>query len=535
MTNSPTATGRADRAGLGAYVYARWLILAAVALLGVAHCALLPPFEEYDSVQYWSAVQQLADTGTIPVLGEAHLSADVDSYAGPLPDLSLGFPAAGILYRRFFATPAPVLQPVHRFYRPSDALNYEGQQPPFYFVAMAPAYLLARDWSWPNHFLFLRLVSWAFAFAGFTIGSLATMRLLEDQRVEPRLALLVPAWPILFPQFFPDMARIGNNGACLFFMGIAWALILRLLRGPDSKTAAGLGLTMGLGLLTKAFFVPITTGIALLFVYQAFRERDRRPLRDIAIALAVAVGIGGGWYLRNFLSSGSFMNLADFGRIGEQGGILSTLMAHGVSLHQGLHFIRGMAVIAATFVWGGTGTHIMLWPFLAAPVVLMAIIAFGAWLVRLRHWPVTGQAPLFVVGPFAAGLIYHQLVWVLTDPGSMAGTPGWHFHVLTPPLALALVLGWQSRRLLAGLASYAIAFHALCWATQASFFSGCAYRLASRGPLQLDPGSCLLDPTHLAVLGEPILVATTLVLAAAAGAAALFLVFHARPRGMLPR
>src|SRR5260221_5572230 len=115
MIKSQAATGRSDPAGPGAYLWARWLILAAVALLGVAHCALLPPFEEYDSVQYWSAIQQLADTGTIPVLGEAHLSADVDSYAGPLPDLSLGFPAAGVLYRRFFAAPTPALQPVHRF------------------------------------------------------------------------------------------------------------------------------------------------------------------------------------------------------------------------------------------------------------------------------------------------------------------------------------------------------------------------------------------------------------------------------------
>ena len=42
--------------------HARWLILAAVALLGVAHSALLPPFEEYDSIQYWSGIQQVADT-----------------------------------------------------------------------------------------------------------------------------------------------------------------------------------------------------------------------------------------------------------------------------------------------------------------------------------------------------------------------------------------------------------------------------------------------------------------------------------------
>ena len=82
------------------------------------------------------------------------------------------------------------------------------------------------------------------------------------------------------------------------------------------------------------------------------------------------------------------------------------------------------------------------------------------------------------------------------------------------------------------LATYAIAFHIVCWATQLSFFSGCAYSPANRVPLRLDPGSCLIDPAHLAVLGEPILVGVALGLAVVAGGAALLLVLRARARAM---
>ena len=68
----------------------------------------------------------------------------------------------------------------------------------------------------------------------------------------------------------------------------------------------------------------------------------------------------------------------------------------------------------------------------------------------------------------------------------------------------AFVLGWRYRNLLAGLAIYSIAFHTVCWATQASFFSGCAYSPGFRALLRLDPGSCLIDPAHLAHYCRPI-------------------------------
>src|SRR5215813_2726723 len=187
-----------------------WLILAAVALLGIANCALLPPFEEYDSVQYWSGIQQVADTGTIPVLGKAQISADVDAYTGPRTfDQRPGLPFNGRLYRDFFAGTGILPEPASRHYQPGPHGNYEGQQPPLYFVALAPAYLLARDWSWPSHMLFLRLVSWGFAFVGFAAGTVASAQVLRKMRTAPSLILLLPAWPLLFPEFIADMARLG--------------------------------------------------------------------------------------------------------------------------------------------------------------------------------------------------------------------------------------------------------------------------------------------------------------------------------------
>jgi len=525
-TTVPDVPAKFDADADRPYAQARWLILLAVALFGIANCALLPPFEEYDSIQYWSGIQQVADTGTIPLLGQAQISTDVDNYTGPRTFDQKGSadPSIGKIYRDFFARAEPSLpDPGPRRFAPGPTANYEGQQPPLYFVALAPVYRLVSDWPWPSHMLVLRLVSWGLAFIGFAAGTLASARVLRDMGAAPALSLLLPAWPFLFPEFFADIARIGNNGTSLFFAGIAWALALRQLRQPDWRGAAALGLTLGLGLITKAFFIPIGAGVALLFLYQSLRTRRIRPALEMALSLVIAGVVGGGWYVHNWLTTGSFTNLVDFGSLEQQGGLLALIMAQGIHLHQLQHFLRGMAVMAVTFVWAGTWSRAILWPVLAAPILLMAAIAFSTWLIRFRRLPIAGQAPLFFAGPFAAGLVYHQIVWVYIGAGDMAGTPGWHLHIAAPAFALALALGWQWRRTLGILAGYAIAFHAACWASEASFFSGCAYTPAGREPLQLDPGSCLIDLGHLSILSEPMLAGAALLLGTAAMATALYL------------
>ena len=78
------------------------------------------------------------------------------------------------------------------------------------------------------------------------------------------------------------------------------ALILWGLKGPADKTgwAIGMGVILGAGLLTKAYF--LTAPVALILF---FRRRS---------VPAVAVGgvIGGWWYLRNMLT-GTFSGLND--------------------------------------------------------------------------------------------------------------------------------------------------------------------------------------------------------------------------------
>ena len=97
------------------------LLLLAVALLGIAHVAFLPPFEGYDENAHWSYIQQIADQSRLPPAAKSWLSGDVEDYAGPRPfQLSTPDKPSGAAFRRYFAGPRGDLsQPVPRVYRPT--------------------------------------------------------------------------------------------------------------------------------------------------------------------------------------------------------------------------------------------------------------------------------------------------------------------------------------------------------------------------------------------------------------------------------
>jgi hypothetical protein len=507
----------------------RWatrLLLLTVGLLGIAHVAFLPPFEGTDERGHWSYIQQLADTGLAPRVGAAMISADVDAYPGP-DALMTG----GRAYHDFFAAPVPDMRAaVERQYAPGEFLNWEAEHPPLYYLLLAPFYLLAKDWSWPSHMLLLRRVSWSFAFAGFSIGCLASQRALQSLHVAPAARLLVPAWPLMFPQFFPEMARLGNDSLCLLLVSIAWCFTLRGLGNPRPKAAIGLGLSLGLGLLTKAFFWPVGAGSLSVLVLAGIRERDRRYVATAVIAAAIAIAVGGAWYLRNLAVTGSFFGAYDFILSNQAGGTWDRLVAR-FGPEEVRIVLRGLAVLSGSFAWAGTASLAMLPRIFTAPLVPLAILPLGVWLWHINRRPALVMAPLLLALPLLFGLLYHVLTQAPFGENRI-GTPGWYFHILFAPLALALALGWQPNLLFRSLLVYAITFHAVCWATQLSVFSGCAYKPGPHMSLQLDTGSCLISPANLAVLGEPWLGGVALAGAVIAGTAALLAARAAtRPAG----
>lgn len=492
-----------------------WLVLAAVFLAGLACLAVLPPWEGADETAHWSYVQELADTGHAPVPGRDGISADLARYPGPraygdaTPFDQTGFPT----YRSIHAAgqaPADV-HPTR--YAGGDRPNWEAQHPPLYYAALVPLYRALSGATLGQNLRALRVESWIFAFAGLAIGALATAY--AGPEWARGAAPLMAAWPFMIPQVFPTLARLGNDSLCLLEAGVMWWLLLRLSeRLKRSVTILALGVTLGLGLLTKAFFLPIGVGVAAYLLFLGWRGRslDRGSLAwgggGAAASLALAAVIGGWWYVGQYHLTHDLTGGGDFVALSQQGGLAAGLARNYSPLAIG----RGFAAMFATFAWTGTWSLARPPEILILGPLLLVLIPAATWAIRLPKLPPLAWAPLFLAAPLLASLSYHVFAFVaLTGRG--ASTPGYYLHVLAAPLAFAVALGWRKGPLLPILWAYTGLFTVGAWALELSMFGGCAAKLADNPHFSFRGSSCLFDLRQLGELGHPLAAAAAIAVA----------------------
>jgi hypothetical protein len=352
------------------------------------------------------------------------------------------------------------------------------------------------------------------AFAGLAVGALSTLYLAPDW-AKPS-APLMAAWPFMAPQFFLALARLGNDSLCLLLDGLGWLLVLRLTARIDRPIAgllpeaALLGASLGLGLLTKAFFVPISLGAAAYLAFLGWRSA--KPVRGAVLAttvLVIALAIGGGWYLAQYATSHDLTGGGDFVALKRNGGLAAGLGAHA----DPVALVRGFAAMAATLVWTGSWSLAKPPEILILGPLLLILIPLATWVSRLRTLPPLAWAPVFLIGPLFLSLCYHVVAY-LALTGAGTSTPGYYLHILAAPLAFAVSLGWRKGIVLPALWLYTALFTMGLWTLEASMFSGCAAKLKVDPHFSFKGATCLVDVKQLAVLGHPAIAAAALGVAA---------------------
>jgi len=520
-------------------------------LLGIAHLAALPPWEGFDETAHYAYIQYLADVHDLPPRATAVLSTDVEAFEGigptrykPQPPFD---PFGTYSYRTFFAAPDDVIvqagtylnqpPPEPRRYVPARRANWQSQHPPLYYLLMAPLYLATKGMNWVDHLLLVRMASYLMACAALVVGvhgaHLATnrYRLIPD-RIAPRarhggVVLGIALWPVLFPMWIPEMARLGNDSLSALIVALVWLRLVHLLgHGDRARDYAWLGVILGCGLLTKVLFAPIAFGVGVFLAARAWRRlswhRAGTVLMVLAVLVAVTVGIGGWWYVGNFLDTGSFVGSTHFVRLGQAGGVamvLDTPVTAG-------RLLEGLAVIAMTFVWGGTWSFA--WPNYAAMVglALVPLVLAGAYGIGLRRARIDSLTwlPVFVLVPVAIAIVINLFVKMALYREGF-NVPGWYLHLLAVPLGAALGIGiaacWPARwfRLsLSILGGYALAFAAWASASQVLLYTGFAIKAGDRGAFRLAPELPSIGDL-VAQVGERLAVIASPNLAAAAFAA----------------
>lgn len=497
-------------------------LLLAWLLLGVAHIALLPPWEEFDATANYSYIQQLSDTGQIPSRSTAFLSQEIHQYASLAP---MPFGQAGRwTYDAFFAAPIEIRNAARKLiherpitprrFGPTAEANWQVQHPPLYYAMLAPAYLATQDASLAVRLFTLRTVSYLLAWFALVFPILVFANQSASSagwRTSAPWPIVVTAlWPLLFPIWFPEMARIGNDSLCALMVSLVWwRTVSQLDRRLSSRYAIEIGVLLGLGCLTKAFFVPIAIALALFWIVRGYQSGGvalaGRNASAMAGSLLVATAIAGWWYVWSW-------NVFQPVLLSERtGGLASGLLEH-FSVRSA---VRGFAAYLATISWLGT------WSFVRPPygffVPMMAITAIGvaSYLKVLRRYGPGDLAwlPAWMATPLLVALAYYVVLQLaLTGTGQAA--VGRYVHVMVAPLAFGMGLGISSlwtririRRVLIGLVLYAVTFSAgVSWA-QVLLFSGQFTKSPAKFYQAVSPSSPMIGMpeamSRLAVLAYP--------------------------------
>lgn len=477
-----------------------WLLALAILCLGLSHIALLPPWEGFDEHAHYGYVQYLADEKKLPVMGAFPFSTDLADYqrVGPMPyslaltdsgrksyrDLAISSENDKALVRRLI-TGRPGTP---RQYEPTPGKNnWQAQHPPLYYIILTPFYDLSRNWAWRDHLFLLRSISLVLAMAAIfvgvaAIGVLKTANMVtEGQSTVMTSAILL--WPLFIPMWVPEMARLGNDSLCALWVALSWFFLCKIAVGQRGVSSfVGLGIGLGLGALTKAFFLPIGLGAGIFILACIIRtRRSGQPITPVllggAVTLFLVLVIAGWWYGRMFWSANDVVG-GTFAQAQEQG----VHFSHFIENFDLWLWLYGTGGIATTFAWSGTWsftrppgpTH---WILVLLPAMMSLLYARAVLLGRMQFF---AWIPVLIVLPFIAGLLYHGLTWIALH-GGQPYTNGWYLHIFYVPTATMFGLiahkHWRiaaMRWFIYAMALYAGGFHVVTSALQAALYAGAA-------------------------------------------------------------
>src|ERR1035437_5299444 len=436
---------------------------AAFVMRGLWYSAAMPVWEGYDEPYHFAYLQHLAAAKGL-TLDTAVVSLDVQHSLHLLPlawELHLQhLPPPLLTYDSFWQLPATdrdlLISEVRRL-SPGEGSepatewmpNYEFQQMPlYYWLFWIPMRLMGKT-SLPSRVMALRILSVLLASVVVPLCYKVARQVLGEGK-----ALGVTALFVLLPELMVDLARVGNESLALVLMTIALVYALKTVKQPERWSAwIALGLALGLGLLTKAYFLVTLPALVLIALYLIWTSLSthgwKRQTIGVTLRSCAAVGIilavAGRWYWHVHLVTGSWS------------GQIDDVAVHSVSFAQKLAAIpqvnwkSGAISVLLSHIWFGGWSFLRLplaWYLLTAVPIAVAVagVVVGWMRERAAPKPDSKLPQIFVLGAFYVcfwvGLAYHVLI-IFVNTGVSAST-GWYLYCLVVAELALLVWGLEA-------------------------------------------------------------------------------------------
>jgi hypothetical protein len=429
-----------------------WLVWLCFLARGSFYAVLLPIWEGFDEYAHMAYAQHLAAGRGLPRPAETRVSREVQASLGltPLPYALTYLPAPHYRHDEYWK-----LEPAKRaeLRRKLEALppewareeplvgelNYEAQQPPLYYLLMAPVQLAAGGAALPTRVLLMRLVSLLIASLVIPLGYAAVRLATDSETLSVGAVALVAA----MPGFVMTAARVGNDGlSAVIFGALLWTMLHEdRPRGWSRPLTAGA--LLGAGLLTKAYFLTALPALAAIHGWRLWHGRGVRAriALEALVTLAFGCAVSGWWYARNFALSGVWSGLQQVVAMPRRSLLdLAMQVPH-------VNWWRFADSGFAAHLWIGNWSFLGLRSWMYHAFALGALIALAGLAILFWRAKASGvlrsRFPLIVAGSFYAffwlGLAYHELTFSFMNVSSSAG---WYVYSVVIAEVLLLALGW---------------------------------------------------------------------------------------------
>src|SRR5262249_51527389 len=233
--------------------------------------------------------------------------------------------------------------------KPATIRNWQAQHPPFYYALLTPAYLLSERWSLVGQLALLRGLSYVAAWLSLCLAVFIAGKTFPASGAGCAMIAAPALWPFVFPGWFPEMARLGNDSLVALLVACAVAVATC---APTRRWSTWLllGMICGLGALTKVTFLPFFAAIALLLLYRTW-SRDASLWQFFAF-LTTVLAVAGWWYFQRSVETGMLFFTPEALELKENGGLIAGLMQH-FSVDA---LVWAIAAAGMGFLWSSTGS-----------------------------------------------------------------------------------------------------------------------------------------------------------------------------------
>jgi hypothetical protein len=438
------------------------LLLGIFVSRGAMLACVVPPLEMWDEYQHLAYIDCVVRTGRSPLPGINRVDADLLRRTLRLPASPPEWAQlsrfGAVTYSQYWngdsgrATMPP-------FSRTLEI--YEAQHPPVYYWLVSPVYRRLGD-DLPLAISVLRLLNVGFVAVGVGAILIWLGKVCSDQRQAALLGLCV----VLQPLFLSNADRVANDGLAVMLgsFAIVWAMSLPLqwIR----IQSLGLGLLIGLGVMTKAtdlILVPFAVVCVLMLAVRKQGGIGWRAAMQCCALLCAGSGIITGHYM--------LQSLREYGTITPMQEAVMNHAAH-VHLNNYLRYapisitkIRDWRVMMQHWIigdglWVGGWTGLQPPRWLTTVYEIFIVLSALAWIIsrifQQRRCPTNDPFKQPLVGTkilvlcllMLLAMSYHSIESMVAWQGSSATTP-WYASLVVPWFLIGIFSGpftFSSRR-----------------------------------------------------------------------------------------